>query len=209
VKPLQHLPSLSSQPPSTRRAARGELAPGRGQRSHLSHSPLSSHCQRCDAFSFSVPFSSPYSQEVRRTGGIFRPNFEGLQVCNRVTQLPVLFTLVLHSNWAITGLNSHSETIFPCHAVIYCAGSVVCREALCSPRYVPKGFPKQMEDKALGCHTSLLWLLVNPPSCALCNTASFQDVLACSARDAPQGDSSQRIAAGFGSRPEHQVASSP
>lgn len=41
---------------------------------------------------FSVPFSPPYSQPFRSTQGIFSPNFEVLQVCDRVTQLPVLFT---------------------------------------------------------------------------------------------------------------------
>ena len=72
-----------------------------------------------------------------------------------------------------------------------------------------KGFPKQVENKALGCHTPFLWLLVNPPFCALRNTALFQDDPARSARDAHQDVSLQRIAAGFGSRPERKVAFSP
>lgn len=83
---------------------------------------------------------------------------------------------------------------------------IVCKEALW---YVSKDFPKQVENRALGCHTSFLWLLVNPPSCALRNNTLFQDDLARSARDAAQDDSSQKIAAGFGSQPERKVAFSP
>lgn len=86
--------------------------------------------------------------------------------------------------------------------------SAVCK-ALCTPRYVSEGFLKQVENKALGCHTSFLCLLVKVPSCALGNTASLPEDLARSAADAPQDDSSRRIAAGFGSRPEHKVAFSP
>lgn len=86
--------------------------------------------------------------------------------------------------------------------------SAVCK-ALCTPKYVSEGFLKQMENKALGCRTSFLCLLVKPPSCALRNTSSLPQDPARSAGDAPQDDSLRRIAAGFGSRPEREVAFSP
>lgn len=69
---------------------------------------------RCLLF-FQCPFLLQAASNLE--AHIFRPNFEVLQVCNRVTQLPVLFTLVLHSNWAITASKGYLETIFPCLAV--------------------------------------------------------------------------------------------